>query len=86
MFLSEWREFPSVPCLAGGKKTRVLMLLKSRVSLTCFRACFPPGRAKDLSALRHIDYKFILHNACIKAPDLIEKGFGDTPYNETHYV
>ena len=19
MFLSEWREFPSVPCLAGGK-------------------------------------------------------------------
>jgi len=20
MFLSEWREFPSVPCLAGGKK------------------------------------------------------------------
>jgi len=21
MFLSEWREFPSAPCLAGGKKT-----------------------------------------------------------------
>jgi hypothetical protein len=20
MFLSEWREFPSTPCLAGGKK------------------------------------------------------------------
>jgi hypothetical protein len=20
MFLSEWREFPSAPCLAGGKK------------------------------------------------------------------
>jgi len=20
MFLSEWHEFPSVPCLAGGKK------------------------------------------------------------------
>ena len=31
---------------------RVLMLLKSRASLTCFRACFLPGRAKDLSALR----------------------------------
>ena len=28
---------------------RVLML-KSRVSLTCFQACFLPGRAKDLSA------------------------------------
>jgi len=29
---------------------RVSMLLKSRASLTCFRACFFPGRAKDLSA------------------------------------
>jgi len=26
------------------------MLLKSRASLTCFRACFLPGWAKDLSA------------------------------------
>jgi hypothetical protein len=32
---------------------RVLMLLKSRASLTCFRACFLPGRAKDLSAPRY---------------------------------
>ena len=29
---------------------RVSMLLKSCAILTCFRACFPPGRAKDLSA------------------------------------
>jgi len=29
---------------------RVSMLLKSRVSLTSCRACFLPGRAKDLSA------------------------------------
>jgi len=29
---------------------RFSMLLKSRASLTCFRACFLPGRAKDLSA------------------------------------
>ena len=53
MFLSEWREFPSAPCLAGGggfMTARVSMLLKSRASLTCFRACFLPGRAKDLSA------------------------------------
>ena len=31
---------------------RVSMLLKSRVSLTCFRAFFLPGRVKDLSAPR----------------------------------
>jgi len=29
---------------------RVSILLKSLASLTCFRACFRPGRAKDLSA------------------------------------
>jgi len=35
MFLSEWREFPSAPCLAGKKNlmtARVSMLLKSRAS------------------------------------------------------
>jgi len=56
MFLSEWREFPSAPCLVGGKNlitARVSMLLKSRTSLTCFRVCFLPGRAKDLSAPRY---------------------------------
>ena len=57
MFMSEWREFPSAPCLAGKKKNlitaRVSMLLKSRASLTYFRACFLPGRAKDLSAPRY---------------------------------
>ena len=53
MFLSELREFPSAPCLAEKKNlmtARVSMLLKSRASLTCFRACFLPGGAKDLSA------------------------------------
>ena len=35
MFLSEWREFPSAPCLAGGNLMRacVSMLLKWRTSL-----------------------------------------------------
>ena len=33
---------------------RVSMLLKSRASLTCFRACFLPGRARDLSAPEYI--------------------------------
>ena len=53
MFMSELREFPSAPCLAGKKNfmtARVSMLLKSRAFLTCFRACFLPGRAKELTA------------------------------------
>ena len=57
MFRSQFREFPSAPCLAGDKNlmtARVSMLLKSCASLTCFRACFLPGRAKDLSAPRYI--------------------------------
>jgi len=33
---------------------RVSMLLKSRASLTFFRACFLPGRAKELSAPRYL--------------------------------
>ena len=35
MFLSEWREFPSAPCIAGGENlmtARVSMLLKSHAS------------------------------------------------------
>jgi len=38
MFLSEWREFPSAPCLTGNLLTaRVSMLLKSRASVTLRR-------------------------------------------------
>ena len=57
MFLSEWRKFPSAPCLAEENNlmtARVSMLLKSRASLTCFRACSLPGRAKDLSAPQYM--------------------------------
>ena len=57
MFLSEWGEYPFAPSLAGKKNlmtARVSMLLKSHASLTCFRACFLPGRAKDLSAPRYL--------------------------------
>ena len=53
MFLSEWSEFPFASCRAGAGNlmtVRVSMLLKSLALLTCFRACFLPGRAKDLSA------------------------------------
>ena len=58
MFLSEWREFPPAPCLTEKKNwmtARVSMLLKSGASLTCVRACFIPGRAKDLSAPRYLN-------------------------------
>jgi len=48
-----WISFGALPC---RKKylmaARVSMLLKSRASLTCFRAGFLSGRAKDLSAPR----------------------------------
>jgi len=40
---------------------RISMLLKSRASLTCFRACFRPDQAKDLSAPRYMyDFHFSL--------------------------
>ena len=43
--------FGALPCMKKNFMTaRVSMLLKSRASLTCFRSCFLPGRAKDLSA------------------------------------
>jgi len=68
MFLSEWHEFPSAPCLPERKKerkkkktlmiARVSMLLKLRASLTCFRACFLPGRTKDLSAPWYLRMRF----------------------------
>ena len=55
MFLSEWRKFPSAPCLAGKKKldSSRLDVVEIAQSLTCFRAGFLPGRAKDLSAPRY---------------------------------
>jgi len=50
-----WISFGALTC--REKKhfmtARVSKLLKSRASLTCFRACFFPGRAKDLSAPRY---------------------------------
>ena len=45
--------FGPSPCRGEGGNlmtARVSMLLKSRASLKCFRACFFPGRANDLSA------------------------------------
>ena len=46
--------FGALPCRKINlMPARVSILLKSRASLTCFRACFLPGRAKDLSAPRY---------------------------------
>ena len=56
MFLSEFREFPSAPCLAGKKKrlmaARVSMLLKSRASPDMFP--FSLCNKKRL-AIRHMN-------------------------------
>ena len=46
-----WISFGALPCRKSNLMTaRFSVLLKSRASLTCFRACVLPGRAKDLSA------------------------------------
>ena len=46
-----WISLGALPCRKKNLMTaRVSMLLKSRASLTCFVACFLPGRAKDFSA------------------------------------
>jgi len=46
--------FGPLPCRKKENlmTARVSMLLKSPASQICFRACFLPGRAKDLSAPR----------------------------------
>jgi hypothetical protein len=85
MFLSKWREFPSAPCLAEEKNltARGSMSLKSLASLTCFRACFLPGRAKVLSAPRYypnilfsslIEYNFFRFFSCMAEIYQIFKG------------
>jgi len=68
MFLSEWREFLWRLALQEKKNVMtvcVSMLLKSRASLTCFGACFLPGRAKDLSAPGIYRVLFVLFRLCI---------------------
>jgi len=53
--------FGALPCRKKNlMPARVSMLLKSRASVICFRACFLPGRAKDLSALRYCLANYIL--------------------------
>ena len=53
MFLSDWREFPSALCLAGGggldESSRLDVVEIARVP-DILPSFFLPGRAKDLSA------------------------------------
>ena len=50
-----WISFGALPCTKRNLLTaRISILLISCASLTCFRASFLPGRAKDLSAARYI--------------------------------
>ena len=84
MFLSELREFPSAPCLAEKKNlmtARVSMLLKSLASLTCFRACFLPGRAKDLSALRYFNSSTSLAER--RTPVITPASYSEGPRSES---
>ena len=62
--------FGALPCRKTKLMTaRVSMLLISRASLTCFRACFLPGWAKDLSTprVRRISVKYADHYVNTKA-------------------
>jgi len=54
-----WISFGALPCREKKNliTARVSRLLKSRASLTCFRACFRPGRAKDLSAPQYVSLR-----------------------------
>jgi len=59
-----WISFGVLPCRKRNLVTvRDSMLLKSHTSLTCFRACFLPGRVKDLSAPRY--FNIIYMHECV---------------------
>jgi len=66
MFLSEWVEFLSAPCLAGGEKklddsSRLDVVETARVP-DLLPSCFLPGRAKNLPAPQYI-YR-VIENDC----------------------
>ena len=50
-----WISFGALPWRKRDLMAARVSMLKSRASLTCFRACFFPGRAKDLLASRYIN-------------------------------
>ena len=89
-----WISFGALPC--RKKKilmtARVSMLLKSRASLTCFRARFLPGRTKDLSApqyfnLFNIFLEIALKNIqCIPYPHNLTEQRDQKICNHSYYL
>jgi len=75
----KWISFGALPCREERNlmTARVSMLLKSRASLTCFRACLLPGRAKDLSASR---YQCPSHQKSVR--EIWYRGFSWKPAKE----
>ena len=69
-----WISFGALPCRGKKKEdlmtARVSMLLKSRASLTCYRACFLPGRAKDLSAPGKLSSNYCYANLCLMVTEI----------------
>jgi len=57
MFLSEWREFPSAPCLAGKNLDDSSHLDVIEITRVPDMLPFLPDRAKDLSAPRYVTFR-----------------------------
>jgi len=71
MFLSEWREFPSAPCLAGKKKlddSSRLHVVETACVPDMLPSLFLPGRAKDLSAPRLYCYAYTDEREPVRVP------------------
>jgi len=67
-----WISFGTLPCRKRNLMTaRVSILLKSHVSLTCFRACFLHGQAKDFSTMSVMNLRVIF--LCRKFLDYLRK-------------
>jgi len=78
-----WISFNALPCRKRNLMTaRVSILLKSCAPLTCFRACFLPGRAKDLSAPRYISCDAHNKQRFVSVNSITWLAFG----METHFV
>jgi len=74
MFLSEWREFPSAPCLTGKKlddSSRLDVVEIARAPDMLPSLFFFPGRAKDISLPGNACY-FCIKKTQINANQVIQ--------------
>ena len=55
-----WISFSTLPCRKKNLMTARVSMLKSCVSLTCFRACFLPDRAKDYQHPGYLQFWYVL--------------------------